>query len=327
MVINLIVTCSNRKTISKYTPILLRSVSSQTIGERASKWINLIESKTSGLVQANDLYTGDHWRIASDLPRIAGTRGNLADLWVCSAGYGLIQSTARIYPYGATFSPRHPDSVVAGYSEPSKAVTVNRSWWTWLSTWQGPEPGSPRTFCQLAQRDPSRPLIVVASADYLKAIASDLVTALGFLNDPDLLVIVSAGTKSINGLDKHLVPCDARFQKMLGGARLSLNVRIARQIIDESPHRLVRATVMRKRYGELLDGQADIEVPHRIPISDQEAKDFIRKCLQDNPGLGHTPILRRLRQTGFACEQSRFRSVYMELKEVHPWRRITVKNF
>ena len=50
--------------------------------------------------------------VARGLPDEAG--GRPAQLWACSAGYGLIRADALVRPYAATFTSGHPDSVPSG---------------------------------------------------------------------------------------------------------------------------------------------------------------------------------------------------------------------
>ncbi|NJK30916.1 MAG: hypothetical protein HC927_00130 [Deltaproteobacteria bacterium] len=57
------------------------------------------------------------------------------------------------------------------------------------------------------------------------------------------------------------------------------------------------------------------DIPKREPSTDEVVQTFIDEQLRENPKLGWTPLLRRWRSNGRACEQSRFRDLYREVKE------------
>src|SRR5262249_29209445 len=161
------------------------------------------------------------WYVAKGLPSHARESGLEANLFVASAGYGLLPSDALLRPYAATFSPRSPDSV-ARSGDPSDAAAT---WWSRLGSWKGPKPGAPRTLTALAAANRDAVLLVAVSAAYLGALAPDLEAAAEELDEPERLMILCAGIRDHARLRPHLLPCDARLQAELGGARQSLNVR------------------------------------------------------------------------------------------------------
>ena len=69
-----------------------------------------------------------------------------------------------------------------------------------------------------------------------------------------------------------------------------------------------------RHYAKLLAKQPDIPRYDRSPMSDEEIRHFIVLQLE-NEQLSRTPLLRRLRDSGRACEQSRFASLYRKVQE------------
>ena len=65
----------------------------------------------------------------------------------------------------------------------------------------------------------------------------------------------------------------------------------------------------------MLSEQPDLVPYDREPVTDDEARQFIREQLHVDPKLKHTPLLRKLRDGGRACEQSRFARLYREVVE------------
>lgn len=309
--VNIVVTCTKRK--SRHVPptLRLRTVRFEQLEKRVNDWVRRLTTFETQAVQASSLYAGDQWRIARELPDL--TIGGTIRLWVCSAGYGLISADALIKPYSATFSRPHPDSVRNHGS--MDAAEHARLWWNGLSEWEGPVPGDPRTLESLAKSHPRSPLIVIASNIYLMALEADILRAVSALRSSQQFFIISGGTEERGPLGDFLIPCDARFQTLLGGALMTLNIRLVRRILTESQRWPLHRERLRERYRRLLDRQPDVPTYDRQAMTDGDVLAMIRKWLSEEPTLKHSPMLRRLRDTGFACEQKRFRSLYRRAQE------------
>jgi hypothetical protein len=148
----------------------------------------------------------------------------------------------------------------------------------------------------------------------MRAIADDVRTGVGQLRDSDQLVIIASGVKSIASLDENLLPSDARFQSNVGGARRSLNTRLAAKVIRESV-KPPRISDLRKRYLKLLSNQPPLERYDREPLTDEEVRKFIKRQLHLDPSSRHTRLLRTLRENNKACEQKRFAKLFNEVQE------------
>lgn len=308
--INVVVTCTQRKTLP--VPRGLRAGSLRgAVGTRLSMWIDRLGRSGRHPVSAMDLYAGDAWSVVRSLAAQPPSHSRLR-LWVCSAGYGLVPATAYLSPYGATFADGERDSVVtAGGDTP---IEQRRSWWQGLSNWEGPAPGGPRTLAETAATYPRTPLLFVGSQHYLDAVSEDLEQARSRLAKPELLSILSAGTSSTHAFANHRLPYDARLQQVLGGALTSLNTRVLAFLLQRhtGPFTFESLSGTLRRCTKRLP---DMPRHDRQPISDDDVRDFIRHALAENPREKHSPLLRRLRDTGYQCEQARFRRIYMELKE------------
>ena len=287
----------------------MRELPPARLGERIAEWRGRLSCPKSERVAVADLYAGDHWSI------VRGFQSNHfeVDVWVCSAGYGLVHFTDAIAPYAATFSSKHPDSVTRQLSDQT-LPEASAKWWQAINRLSSHKSQRPRSLKGLAAEFPKRSMLVVASENYLKAVSGDLQGAVAELADPDLLSIVSAGTKSLNGLSEHLLPCDARFQAMVNGARRSLNTRLASKILSES-RAIPRRSSLAKRLQKLLAEQPELPVYDRSPMTDAELRQFILAAFRREADPRHTPLLRKLRAGGNACEQSRFRRLFEEISE------------
>src|SRR5262245_32875137 len=110
-VLQIIVSCTNRKTASVPEPLRLRSVPTGSSNSRVSEWCRRLERHRGPTVAAERLYAGEYWTVAKELPELARETGYKAKLWVMSAGYGLMPVSACIHPYSATFASAELDSV------------------------------------------------------------------------------------------------------------------------------------------------------------------------------------------------------------------------
>jgi hypothetical protein len=55
--------------------------------------------------------------------------------------------------------------------------------------------------------------------------------------------------------------------------------------------------------------------PNRTPTTDDQVKKFISAALDADPKAKHSRLLRDYREGGSACEQSRFRKLFLEVVE------------
>lgn len=301
--VHVVVTCSNRKRHKVPDRLRVGNLRERGSVQRFSAWTDRLSTSSVSDFPAVDLYAGEHWQIARNLPDQIAPRA--ATLWVCSAGYGLIPASASIRPYAATFSPGGVDSV----GEDRSAV---REWWTRLTEWPGPAADEPRSFTDLARRDTDATIIAVLSDAYQRACATDVIAAANLLRDTQQLSVIGPAT---NDLADLVVPVTARLQPHLGGSLLSLNTRVAAFLLRSSvadDHNLSRAR-LRERVK-----QTTIATPARAVraagqrLTDEEVRAFICEHAGEH-AVTSTGLLRRLRLSGRSCEQARFGQLFAEV--------------
>ena len=308
-IVNVVVTCTKDKRYSVAEECQLRNVAGDSLPVRLKEWQARLKRNWRNRVVVEELYAGDHW---ANVRSFSSSFFHI-DIWVCSAGFGLVRFDDSITPYAATFSGNHPDSVSAG-TEGKQRAMASKQWWESTSRWKAHFKERPRSLAALMATYPTRSLLVVASETYLRAISDDLREGVTHLTDPDQLSIVCSGAKSLEDLDDNLVPCDARLQPAIGGARRSLNTRLANKILREA-RVPPRASTLAVRYRKLLSQQPELEKYDRKPLSDDQVRQFIRNELGKDGSLRHTPLLRMLRDDDKACEQKRFSSLFKEVME------------
>jgi hypothetical protein len=278
--------------------------------KRLKHWTAALEESNAEAVRASDLYCGDSW---STIRSAVGNAppGQSVNWWIASAGYGLIGSPEMVVPYSATFTRGHADSVVRANEAPS----TRQKWWDGLCAWRRSRRRSPSSIQQLASKFPKHPLLVALSAEYLGALEGDLLGARDALADPDRLVIVSAGARKDGDLALNCLPCDARLEHLLGGVRGSLNARIVRHIFATTPSEKIRMSHLRELFEKLLRRQPAARFIERQRLDDGQLIEFIADSFLQAAKPSHSGLLRALRARGLACEQKRFRALFLETEQ------------
>ena len=312
---NILVTCANRKGVATAPGLMLRTLGGEDIDDRALAWVKLLDRSTAPTCPAHDLYGGDHWQVVRSLKAVGEASRVAVDVWVCSAGYGLVPVHAPLRSYAATFSSGHPDSVVVRHKSLTRRE-IRIKWWLSIAGWAGPS-GAVRTVADLAQREPDSPLLVAASPPYLDAMADDLIEARSVLGE-GRLAIFCGGDWHGPALAASMIPCDARLQSHLGGARTSLNVRCLRHALTGAGGDASRLTVSKlsESFTFLLHRQANLQPAKRETLSDDQILTYIQRALDSESDLSATCLLTRLRQSGWACEQARFGRLFRQSREV-----------
>src|SRR5262245_44463156 len=97
--IHVIASCTDRKRLPVPPKLRLREIPDARPQIRAERWWRRLSTHQGRNVAAAELYGGDHWSVARSLPDVAAANGRSAQLWVASAGYGLVPANAPLRPY------------------------------------------------------------------------------------------------------------------------------------------------------------------------------------------------------------------------------------
>lgn len=267
------------------------------------------------MVYARDLYAGEHWTVAQQLPdAIARAHGHVR-AWVASAGYGLVGWSAPLKSYSATFATGTEDSVVTRCARGRPRGPLLQQWWEEISSLPGPEHGGPRCIMHLAESGPECTIIVVASPDYVRAMQRDLLQARARLREPTRLIVISNGMRLSSGpLAEQLIPVDARARAVVGGTMHALNARVALHLLQHLGDAPLDAPTLRSLYEAMTRTATKPQRPKGEPMTDAQVIDYIEAELVADSSVKQTRLLRKLRDNGRSCEQSRFRGLYEQVK-------------
>lgn len=306
-VVNLVVSCTNRKRFEVSPETSVHTLGGNDLATRLRLWKRNLRDSAIQDHRAENVYMGDHWSVVRSIPHEARRSGLSVQVWICSAGYGIIRPETAIKPYRATFTRGENDYIAAGLAEDGHTLC---RWWDGVCSirfaWQT---DVPRTMSGIAAAFPRTPIVVALSADYLKAVGEDLAEVMVRPYFRDHLAIVSCGTPQLHSIWKHhLLPCDGSLAGALGGALTSLNARVARYLFQSLENKDLTVESLTK-VANSIDRTVDF-MPSRTSQGDTDVAYFIRTHLAKFPSTSKTKLLKDFRNTGRACEQKRFGTIY-----------------
>lgn len=319
--INILVTCSKRKRYPVPSGLQLRNHPRSSVETGLASWMRALKQTRVDAHPARDLYSGDHWSVAKSLEGVAAEVGHRVQLWVCSAGYGLVGIEEPIKPYAATFALETGSGAsdcVGSHLHSIARATAQQRWWRGLAQRTSRPRGQPASISELARCNPSAPLIVALSTSYFNALQLDLAAARKELSRPGLLTILTGNSHLRRDLESNIVVLDASLCSLVGGTLTSLNVRVLRLLLANLSHPRVSVKALRTLLGTLRTNRKDLIRAQGTAQTDEEVRAFINSLYRERVRQSYTAALRKLRASGRACEQSRFRRLFQRIsKEKH----------
>ncbi len=159
-------------------------------------------------------------------------------------------------------------------------------------------------------------MIVIASPTYVSAMADDLEASITHVRSRGAVFVVSSRMPSqLRDVACCWIPSLGVLQGAMGGGLVSLHARVARHLISNTaPRDFVKENLalMNKKLDDEA-GQATKRAAGSA-LADDDVLAFIRKRIALDPKSSHTRLLRELRDSGQACEQGRFRRLFMQVK-------------
>jgi hypothetical protein len=303
--VHVVTSCTDRKKVDPGPSLRLRSVGPRELDPRLREWTNRLAA-SARVVPARDLYAGEHW--FEFLKLLDGGFRPDVDVsgWVLSAGYGLISVNDQVSSYSASFRRQAPDSV-----SPAEVTWTEKDWWTGLSRQGGPTVGRPRTLSELATSAPEDLILIAASPTYLNAVDEDLRTAMG--SHRNMLVFCSSHplARQVDTLSQYAA-FDSRLRAVVGGSQIGLNIRTLAFALANAAE--LSPSSLRSTVAELMSELPAPRAHDRTAATDDEIRDFVRTALTDDRSLRPTSLLRRWRSMDRACEQGRFRDLFLEVR-------------
>ncbi len=292
-----VVTCTKAKTLTPPEGLIFSTITPGTVGEVVTRWQaqarQVLEQQS-----AHQLYCGTGWAHVQ-----RAYKKTASELFVISAGFGLLKGDETIPSYAATFSPE-ADRVADALTGYNSATEAHQAWWRSINEARC---GMALPMCE---RFSSFERVVVAlSAHYFAAIRDDL-EALAQERGPESLFVLATGIRPFavpDALRACLLPIGIQVESLLNGPRTTLNQRALVWLMEEIVPTAgwERASLEAEILRRLIEIPR-VEVQTKPRQSDQDVTAWVHEQWQIEPKLGRTALLRRLRAAGRACEQKRF---------------------
>lgn len=310
--INLITTCTNGKNGNGHNALNLSEYSSGKTPSNVliQSWCNASKEaiSKSAFIHVQDLYKGGHWATAKSI-----CNQYPIDLWVLSAGLGLLHSNDKVVPYQATFSTGYQESIPL-FSNDFYGKSFHRTWWKEITERSILKSEHPTSIAGLMREKPRDYFIICGSPDYINAIELDVINGLQCLSSPiKQLLIITSGKINIR-LNEYLLKSDKKIAEWLGCNMLMLNISLAQYFIKLfSLKQLSDFSVLSDELVEQFRLLPDRVVNKGIRRSPDDVSQYILSLLQQQPEISATRALRAFRDSGNSFEEKRFRTLFKTL--------------
>lgn len=299
----IITNCTNRKRLGGHPPLELCTSHNQSLTAMAATWIQQVKARTSTR-PAESLYTG---RSVQDAKWVAQKLD--AKLMFASTGLGLIGSEHPCPPYNLTVAAE-PRSIRPWLG---KLGLRPSDWWDAINNhWHRPNP-----IATLAQRSDINHILIALSANYIDLVANDL-EQIATADQCKLRFFTSRpGIERLTEQFRPLaMPYDERLESSrLAGTRADFPQRAMRHFVEliAAPTDSVGAD--HQAVTDAMSALTPIGAVKRRRASDEEVKALLNEAWDAHKGSS-TRLLRYLRDDALvACEQSRFRGLWLELQK------------
>jgi hypothetical protein len=288
------------------------------------QWNNTLLNSSLTKRKALDLYKGQLWDTFLDGWGIINSQLKNCQLWILSAGYGLIKSDQKIVPYDITFQEPRNGSPSMQYKVESKDGTPSRRkiiqrWWKLLTSSSGSTHLSIKSLIKNAQKDDY--FFIVLGKDYLYAVFPDLYAAIKSSKYPNNISVLSNNPKDslAKKLGKQWLHADSRFINLLGSNNITVNAKIAKKLLwhifyEKGGLQWWSNRNLNAYLKHISSSLPDVKKHDRETNTDKEVKEYITESLKSND-TAFTKLHRSFRDSGKACEYKRFKGLYNQVKK------------
>lgn len=288
--------CANRKKNTGEVLTLNGAKHADSLAALVHNWVADIASTTQHEVAVN-LYQGRSFTEAKLAAKEIG-----ADLYVISAGHGLIHSDDRLPSYNLTVSASPGNQLHHSLLRLQKTPS---DWWQ-LLTQQFAEH---RSLAALMDRTSISPILLAVPAPYLGLISQDL-AALKEEQVARLRIFTSefGASELPERLRSIVMPYDERLEGLrnFGGTRVDFAQRALRHFVCVLQGHLLPLECAKDQVLHATNTLIRPALPKREKKSDAEIVELIKKNWERLNGSG-AALLRYLRDDALvACEQGRF---------------------
>jgi len=304
---SIITNCTSRKRDTGVIPLIPVLSPDLSVAEMAKTWSNQVE-QSQIRVKSVDLYQGRSFAEC----RIA-TRTTAADLYVVSAGLGLVHADDLLPNYSLTISEGTGSLQKWLFAQGADSS----DWWTVLC--QNMETPSPISHMINAQGTNSLHLIAMPSS-YLEMVAPDLTQVQDDRLETLRIFTSFAGSKTLpRNLQSAVMPYDERLEGVTNhkGTRSDFPQRALRHFVTHLKGHELSMNKAKEGVEASMASSVRPTIPLREKVPNERILELIRTHWDRHEGSA-SKLLRFLRdEAHIACEQSRFSGIWRKVKEDH----------
>tara|TARA_R110002167_G_scaffold32683_7_gene105705 strand:- start:3141 stop:4028 length:888 start_codon:yes stop_codon:yes gene_type:complete len=282
--VNLILTCASNKVLKADDSLSLVNYPKKEINPLASSWISNLQNPTLPSLPALDMYSGNYWNVVKNINSLP----NVKDIWVISAGYGLIHINDYIHSYNIGFKDKSLNSLKLNLKNPPSQFLSD--WWRILTT-------HTNSITDIFKSEEK--YILFSSFDYMKAIKYDVENIITSKN----LFIVSPDTK-IKSLNPYILNTPSTLRYALGGNKMTSSIRVVEHLVKNSKLLTDKLTI--DNYFQNLLNSTPIPIlpknKKRRKIGDKEMVKLIKEVGINSP---HQTIFNYIRSKDIAAGEAR----------------------
>lgn len=298
----MLIPCTDRKRISPVEELCARNLSVGACEDVAKDWGRRVRS-ANDRVTPDHLYCGRAYKEARDASNLLE-----AELCVVSAGHGIIRQDQTIPPYGLTVASGKRDSVQAKITDTDWS---SAKWWQALGEFSFASVSLSEYF-----RDVAAELILLSlSGSYAKLLGEELAG----LDECSVQKVRVFGAGLASHVPENIKPCLMPYDARLNGEDSPI-----RGTMSDFPTRALHHYAMSLERGQIggcsldddkrfiakeLEAWSVPETPVRKKLSDDDVISFVLQNWGATNGRSGAS-LRFLRDSGNACEQSRFKDLF-----------------
>lgn len=297
MRVALVTNCTNRKALPP--SVSARAIKGRTLSAFLTEWQAKILRAPADM-HARDLYLGRGFQEAKRAWDHAQKLGE-ADLFIASAGLGIINADDKAPSYSITVSPQGEDSVIARLD-----IADSKDWWTSLTA---------RRRGLLARCADADLIVVALSAPYLHMMRHEL-AAIATAAPKRLRIIARNDPGAeLPDLSRFWISYDTRLngaKSPYAGAESDFSQRALRHFVEHILSQSPRGSFSSHAEGAAI-ALAGMSRPRRVTRLRLDDNKIVRLMRKIGASVGAGRMLRILRdEHNVACEQTRCSTLFKE---------------
>lgn len=297
MKIQVIVTCAANKTVDVPEELQFGKLPTLPVTESVNEWINRLKFTDVDLIKMIDLYKGGYWNIVKDINQ----HPKVDNVWVLSAGYGIVNANQSVKPYAIALKDNSYDSIKLNTKGQNKQSYSQ--WWDIITAKRKV------SIIDIYNQNPDDIFIVYASFEYMKAIKNDFIN---IVDKPNVLII-SPDTK-IKEFTPHILNTNLRLRSFLGGNKMTVSPLTVKHLIENIDKIGYTKDKVNTYFEDIISKQPELPTmnPVRKKLNDE---DFIKLLLEIGIDKPKTAIIKEINNRGYASGVNRTTRILNQLKK------------